>query len=94
MMETRKEEYGYEIKVDKDAIENQKSYNEWAEEERIKKNMQADIEWLDKNKHLLYSKEYLKTSVLISISGWKYFVPLWRILAYAILMGLALAWFI
>lgn len=90
-METGKEKYNYEIQVDKDV--DQKSYHTWADEERVKKNMQADIEWLDKNKHLLYSKDYLKKSILISIGSWKYFAPLWRILAYIILLGLALIWF-
>lgn len=90
-METGKEQYDYVIKVDQDTLEQNQDFRDWLEEERIKKNMKADIEWLDKNKHLLYSKDYVQTHVLISIGGWKYFTQLWKILAYAILAGMAAA---
>ena len=85
------EKHNYEIKVDQDILEQNKGIEWGFEEERIKKNMAADIEWLDKNKHLLYHKDYIRTYVLISIGGWKYFTPLWKILAYAITIGLCIA---
>jgi len=94
-MGTGEEKYDYVVRVDQDVLDQQKSYRDWYEEERIKKNMKADIEWLDKNKHLLYSKDYTKTHVLISVGNWKYFTQLWKILAYAILIGLAISlWFL
>lgn len=95
-METGKEKYDYIIKVDENTVEQNKDFHDWYEERRIENNMKADIEWLDKNKHLLYQKDYIKTTVLISIGNWKYFTPLWKILAYAILIGLGglcIGWF-
>lgn len=83
--------YDYVIKVDQDKIDEFKSYHDWYEERRIEKNMKADIEWLEKNKHLLYHKDYIQTHVLISIGRWKYFTQLWKILAYAILAGMVAA---
>lgn len=94
-MENENEKYDYVVKVGEEYLLQNKEYRDWYEEERIKKNMKADIEWLDKNKHLLYSKDYIKTHVLISVGGWKYFTQLWKILAYAILLGLAISlWFL
>lgn len=90
-MEAGKEQYDYVIKVDQDTLEQNQDFRDWLEEDRIKKNMKADIEWLEKNKHLLYKKDYIKTHVLISIGNWKYFTQLWKILAYAILAALAAA---
>lgn len=89
-METGEQKYDYVVKVDQDVLDQNKEFRDWLEQERIKKNMKADIEWLDKNKHLLYSKDYIKTHVLISIGDWKYFTHLWKILACAILFGCAL----
>lgn len=93
-MEAEKDKYDYVIKMkmDEDALAKYKSYLDWKEESRIKENMRADIEWLDKNKHLLYDKNYLKTRVLISVGEWKYLTPLWKLLAYLILIGLIIAW--
>jgi hypothetical protein len=89
-METRKDKYDYIINVEEEVLQRTKSYSEWREQERIKENMIKDIEWLDKNKHLLYDKNYLKTRVLISVGEWRYFTSLWKILAYLILVGLAI----
>lgn len=86
-----KEEYGYIIKVDQDKLDQSKDVHDWYEQRRIENNMKADIEWLDKNKHLLYNKNEIQTHVLISIGTWKYFTPLWKLLAYLILIGLGVA---
>lgn len=91
-MGTENEKYDYIIKADEEVLQQTKSYRDWSEETRIKENMRKDIEWLDKNKHLLYNKDYIKTHVLISIGNWKYFTKLWKLLAYVILIGLAIAW--
>lgn len=89
-MVNENEKYDYVVKVDEEILQHTKSYREWREQERIKENMIKDIEWLDKNKHLLYDKNYLKTRVLISVGEWRYFTSLWKILAYLILVGLAI----
>jgi len=91
-METGKDKYDYVIKMDQDVLDRTKDFREGLEEERIKENMRRDIEWLDKNKHLLYDKNYFKTRVLISVGGWKYFFTLWKIIAYLILAGLSVGW--
>ena len=86
-----KAEYDYIIPADQDRVDQNKDIHDWYEERRIAENMKADIEWLDKNKHLLYNKNDIQTHVLISIGTWKYFTPLWKLLAYLILIGLGIA---